>query len=331
MKQPAGPYTSGPYTANVVHVSGAPTGIRVAVPGSTVLTGFLEATHPLELSELLSTLVRSKPFALAHVESSGFGRPRTGWVLDTRTPRRFKVGSAATKRAAEGDVRLLLVAVELYARGVLCPVDGQTDDVPDWVAPLREAHTTAVKTMKTIGVEPFEAVEPVPRGRRFPDGRFESPGGRAVVEGMNGPGGPALNPVVQVNNASLSRLLSVSLPPERARLLEAVLYRDTFTLPALDGRPVEREAWSATWDGEAMQLTAEGHAVTAKRSALLAILELDARAILAPFEHLPVTPAEPLQEGCVPAWVGRLRRLHTQACVEVRETYVRIVNAGDNG
>ncbi len=324
----AGRYRRGPFAAEVVSTSPHRHGVRVAVAGSPVVSAWLDAIHPQELPRVATALVDAKPFALEPLTRTELGPPRQGWSLDPSTPRRALIYSAETERVVDVDVRVVLLALELYARTLLFPYDGlvpepggrPTAGLPGWVDPVRQAHVALLTCLGAIDQEPLEPHFLGHRGRPFAAGRFESPRGRAIVAHRSGVERPELHPVLVVEPPVLRAFFAAGHPVERVAALEHVRFCRSFRWPAMPDLPVPRdEEWTVEVTDERADLHCGEQRIGIGRDALLALLELDTRAILAPWAGGIVTP-----NGRVKPWVGRARRVHAQVRGRVTDLYRRV-------
>jgi hypothetical protein len=318
----AGRYRRDRFFAEVVSTSPDANGIRVTLAGSPLVSAYLDAVHPQELPRVVEAFTAAKKHALEPLTRTDLGPPRQGWLLDPTTPREARVWSEETGRSATVDVRMVLLAFELYARTLLFPTDGQLPDadLPGWVDPVRQAHVQLLTTLDAIDQAPLEPHFLGHRGRPFAAGRFESPRGRALVAHREGTARPELNPVVVVEPPVLRAFFAAGHAVERVAAMEHVRFGRSFTWPALPDLPVPREQeWVARVTDDRVDLSAGDQQIGIGRDALLALLELDARAILAPWEGGIVTV-----DGPVKPWVGRARRVHVQVRGRVTDLYERV-------
>ncbi|MCA9492637.1 MAG: hypothetical protein KC621_22040 [Myxococcales bacterium] len=158
----SGVWRSGDFAARLVRTGPDAPDQRVYVDDAPTLSRFLFDVQPMELHRLISAFHRGERFALAASPDFLADTPlaRRGWVLDPRPeggPNRFELWSEETGKAVEGDVRLLALCLELYARNALIPFDHQLpDDVPPWVVSLRDAVVDLVADLTTVGLARLE-------------------------------------------------------------------------------------------------------------------------------------------------------------------------------
>lgn len=154
----SGIWRSGDFAARLVRTGPAAPDQRVYVDDAPTLSRFLFDVQPMELHLLISAFHRGEKFALAASPDFLKDTPlaRRGWLLDPRpsgAPNRFELWSEETGKAVEGDVRLLALCLELYARNTLIPFDGKLpQDVPPWVVSLRDAVVDLVADLTTVGL-----------------------------------------------------------------------------------------------------------------------------------------------------------------------------------